>query len=111
MIREPGDRVRVYALFNAQTGLVKIGRTTHSVYGRAALIGGQSGCDVTVLGYWRGKRSDEILLHAHFAAVRRKGEWFERTPGLQAWLDSQEGDDFPIRLPLTADCNNVSEAA
>jgi hypothetical protein len=83
----PTARVRnVYFIQPVGGGLIKIGIAA-DVAARLALL--QTGCpiELRVIGVIPGaKATTETALHHHFAAARVRGEWFEPTPELLAYI-------------------------
>lgn len=67
---------------------IKIGQTTARRKGKRKgelQVGNPE--KLYVIAKLRGRRKRESELHERFASSRIHGEWFHRTPQIQAWLD------------------------
>lgn len=95
-------RTPVYFVEGA--GLVKIGFATFPV---ERFMGMLTSCPIplSLLASMPGGPRVEAELHRRFAADRMHGEWFRRSPDLDAVIASapvQYGDEFQNRLPSLA---------
>lgn len=78
---------RFVYFIGAEHGAVKIGSTTDP---NARLVSLQCGGPIPlrVLATRAGGRAEELAYHRRFAAHRMHGEWFERTPEIEAEIAS-----------------------
>ena len=70
-----------------ETGPVKIGFTQQAMKARLVCIQNGSPVKLYVLATVRAHRNLERLYHRQFSAHRLHGEWFERSPEIQAEID------------------------
>jgi T5orf172 domain len=77
----------IYALGN-NNGQVKIGWTGRPLGERVRDLSLASGVHLEVLGTIPGTQDDEAAIHQRFAAARGHGEWFKRTPEINAWIET-----------------------
>jgi hypothetical protein len=70
-----------------ETGPVKIGFTQQPIKARLVCIQNGSPIKLHVLATLNCTRINERFYHERFAAHRLHGEWFERTPEIQAEID------------------------
>ena len=76
---------RVYFIRGASTGAIKIGYTT-DLNGRFNALQGASSETLEVLCAVNGDRELEARFHKRFADCRIRGEWFEATDELLAFI-------------------------
>jgi Meiotically up-regulated gene 113 len=76
----------VYFAQDRATGLIKIGHTEGDVADRLKTL--QTGCpgELVLLLVESGNHRDEKVLHARFALLRERGEWFRPGPELIFYL-------------------------
>ncbi len=77
----------VYALYDAERGLVKIGHTIRGIELRHAEHERDQGRVLQVLACLPGGREEEKALHRRFADDRITGEWFRVSKSLRSWLN------------------------
>lgn len=65
---------------------VKIGYTTDAVGTRLSHVQQGNWVQLAVLAHLPGGRADEHDLHRRFAAFHVRGEWFDRTPEVNAFI-------------------------
>lgn len=85
--------VWIYAVQAGVDGPVKIGRT-RNVRERLADLQSANGEELRLIAAWRGVPKTEQELHAEYADLRLRGEWFVATPELlrdMRALDCYEG--------------------
>lgn len=75
----------VYVFADRSRDMVKIGWTEHNVEGRRIALEKAGGCSLWLLGACDGTLQDERAFHERFADDRVTGEWFRRTPEIEAW--------------------------
>jgi Meiotically up-regulated gene 113 len=80
----------IYVLGDA-IGRVKIGWTGGCVTKRVRSVEHAAGCCLTLLASIAGTQADEASVHDRFGAMRLRGEWFSRTPAVDAWLATLVG--------------------
>lgn len=95
---EPG-----YVYFMQMGEFIKIGWSTWPESRRAALQTSNP-YDIIILGAYPGDKENEDALHRLFAHAQHRNEWFQKTPGLiayMAWLKvAWKGDARAIRGEL-----------
>lgn len=74
---------------------VKLGYAT-DVFKRRSQIGLANPLPVTLIGYSRGSRADEIAIHREFTPWRVRGEWFQFVGPIAAFVEQM---DFHGALP------------
>lgn len=88
---EPSTRIKVYFIENVDTGRIKVGFTTTTVYSRLVALQTGSDCELRILGVLcsdRERGTTEWQLHQQFGKHRHRGEWFTREilPAIQELL-------------------------
>jgi hypothetical protein len=85
---ESGQVGWVYFIVCHETGRVKIGFTMGDPTKRARSL--QTGCatELAVMAYHPGTRETERILHDRFASRRVRGEWFQISDELRAYIIS-----------------------
>lgn len=88
---EPGRHTRarsgwIYVLADDAAKQVKIGWTRGDVRARASGVRNASGRDLTINGQRPGTMAEERAIHDRFTDARVRGEWFRRTPEIDAWI-------------------------
>jgi len=74
-------RTKVYFIENVDTGRIKVGLTTSTVYSRLVALQTGSDCELRILGVLYSDRehgTTEWQLHQRFGMHRHRGEWFTR---------------------------------
>jgi hypothetical protein len=93
--RRPASHLAyAYAIENPFRAAVKLGYSTNPLV-RFGTVDGNNYDPVFLRVVWEGGSETEKELHARFAACRRRKEWFDLTPDLDAFLDAQT----PVYLP------------
>jgi hypothetical protein len=72
---------------------IKIGYTTNPGE-RIATLRTASPVELRILAVFRGTKSDEAMLHEHFAAHRIHGEWFKMNPELRQFIKRVWEDEY-----------------
>ncbi len=103
----------VYFIGGMTTGLVKIGKANDP---RRRLADLQTGSpdDLVLLGFMDGERDEERDLHHRFHHDRRRGEWFDMSPGVAAFIESIGGaipDGFGGRHRMASYLARVQDGA
>jgi len=82
----PPIRTRLYFIRKGLSGEIKIGISVNP-YKRIKTL--QTACveDLHLLGHIPGTYADEAKLHRKFHENRLRGEWFEGTPDIVAFID------------------------
>jgi len=89
---------------------IKIGRTTASRKGKRKKelqIGNPQ--KLYVIAKLRGKRKREAELHERFASSKIHGEWFRRTPQVEAWLE-EIGASLPSHALMLRDEDDLEQS-
>ena len=91
---KPSTRTKVYFIENIETGRIKVGFTTTTVYSRLMALQTGSDCELRLLGvlYADPERgTTEYLLHSRFRPHHHRGEWFTREilPAIRELLRSE----------------------
>lgn len=88
-VKRPAKRPVVYFVA-APNGLIKIG-TTGNIEWRLASLNFQSPVPLTLLVTTKGSHMAEREYHRRFASARAHGEWFTRTPEIEAEIARLQG--------------------
>lgn len=86
----------IYFIQRGEGGLIKIGFTLRSTQRRLSEL--QVGCPETLhlLAESPGTEAHEDVLHLHFAAAWKRGEWFEPVPELLDMINAISFGDLEL---------------
>lgn len=98
----------IYLAHAASVNLIKIGVATDPVV-RVGDLDSISPVPIVLLGSWPGILADERALHARFAHLRCRSEWFYAAPDLLDFVREKTGIDLarytpPTREPVCGQC-------
>lgn len=84
----------IYFVENPETGLVKIG-TSSDVAVRFLTISREQNVTLVLLGVMDGSFEIEHHLHQYFSSSHIRGEWFQKTPELIAYIHENTRVELP----------------
>ena len=87
----------IYLLRDARFQYIKIGFTDHHPLKRIRAIQNSLPFDLVPLGYGKGTRDDEKMLHLIFREHRVRGEWFKYSDAIVQHF--KERKDFQTIKP------------
>lgn len=84
----------IYFAQAENSDLIKIG-TSSNVRRRMASLSFREKCSVSLLAFTDGSFVEEAALHARFAHLRERGEWFRPGPELAEFMEALPVRDLP----------------